>query len=184
MERCDAMNTTPPTNDETADKKGLRGEHWSQAARSLLAFAVIGCSLVLYVQQVVRTSWVDAFILNNTLGTRDRKMLLISMIAGAALSVLIPSIYLLWKRTPRAVENLRRLIAQIRVPSSALPVQVPPDSPPIDEQSASAAHESVQPTWPPSVRQTRLAAPASPSRSLQSESVWQYGALHRPFSQA
>lgn len=103
------MNTTPPTNDETADKKGLRGEHWSQAARSLLAFAVIGCSLVLYVQQVVRTSWVDAFILNNTLGTRDRKMLLISMIAGAALSVLIPSIYLLWKRTPRAVENLRRL---------------------------------------------------------------------------
>jgi len=103
------MNTTPPTNDESADKKGLRGEHWSQAARTLLAFAVIGCSLVLWVQQVVRTQWVDAFILNNTLGARDRKVLLISMVAGAALSAIIPGVYLLWKRTPRAVENLRRL---------------------------------------------------------------------------
>lgn len=100
------MSDTPPVE---LDKKGLTAELWAQAARTLTAFAVIGSSIVLYVQQVIRTKWVDAFILNNTLSKPDRTVLLITMIVGAGLSVLIPAAYLLWKRTPRAVENLRRL---------------------------------------------------------------------------
>ncbi|MBI5533552.1 MAG: DUF2079 domain-containing protein [Deltaproteobacteria bacterium] len=95
------LPTDPPPSGPAAD--------WSQVFRSLALFAGIGASLVMYGQQVFRTNWVDAFLLQNQLDPRDRKVLLISIAIGAIVGAFIPSVVLLWKRSHAAVCGVRRV---------------------------------------------------------------------------
>jgi uncharacterized membrane protein len=98
-----------PQSSELEPPRQGRAADWSQALRSILLLSVIAASCVMYGQQIFRTNWVDAFLLNNQLEPRDRKVLLITVLIGALLGALVPSVVLLWKRSHAAVMGVRRV---------------------------------------------------------------------------
>lgn len=82
---------------------------FAQALRSVALLSLIAASVTLYGQQMYRGKWVDAFIQSNQLEPPDRRLLLTTMLITAGVGALVPSVWMLVKRSERAVRQVRRV---------------------------------------------------------------------------
>jgi uncharacterized membrane protein len=81
----------------------------SRALRALTLLATVGASVTLYSQQIYRDAWVNDFIRSNVLDGHSRRVLILSMVIGAVVAPLPAVVYLLWRRSEKAVDRVRQV---------------------------------------------------------------------------
>lgn len=85
-----ALDAGAPASEAASRLKALTALEWLPTfGRASALFALIGFSLVLWAQTAFQAKWVKPFVLANELEPAKRKLLLLSLIAGAVLPVII-----------------------------------------------------------------------------------------------